>query len=43
MYKSTDSDYTTFKEVVNTNDLLEGIDNAPTLDDDEVYELAQSL
>ena len=29
--------------MVNANDLLEGIDNAPTLDDDETYELAQSL
>ena len=43
IYKSTDGDYTVFQEVVNANDLLEGIDNAPTLDDDEAYELAQSL
>lgn len=43
IYKSTDGNYTDFQEVVNANDLLDGIDNAPTLDDDEAYALAQSL
>ena len=43
IYKSTDDNYTDFQEVVNANDLLDGIDNAPTLDDDEAYALAQSL
>ena len=43
IYKSTDGNYTDFQEVANANDLLDGIDNAPTLDDDEAYALAQSL
>ena len=43
IYKSTDDNYTDFQEVANANDLLDGIDNAPTLDDDEAYALAQSL
>ena len=32
IYKATDGNYDKFKEVVNANDLLDGIDNAPTLD-----------
>ena len=43
IYKSTDGDYNAFQEVANANDLLEGINNAPTIDDGEAYELAQSL
>ena len=43
IYKATDGNYDKFKEVANANDLLDGIDNAPTLDDDEAYDLAQSL
>ena len=43
IYKTTHGNYTAFQEVANSNDLLEGIDNAPTMDDDKSYELAQSL
>ncbi|KAL7525688.1 hypothetical protein ACHAXR_001115, partial [Thalassiosira sp. AJA248-18] len=43
IYKKTDGDYHKFKEVANACDLLDGIDNSPTLDDDEAYDLAQSL
>jgi len=42
-FKRTGGDYDRFKEIVNSDDLLKGIDNERTLDDDEAYELAQSL
>ena len=38
IYKATDGNYDKFKEVVNANDLLDSIDNAPTLDDNEAYD-----
>ena len=42
-YSKTNGDYEEFKKVVNAFDMLDGIENDVTLDDDEVYELAQSL
>ena len=42
-YSKTNADYEEFKKVVNANDMLDGIENDVTLDDDEAYELAQSL
>ena len=43
IYRSTDRDYERFKEVVNASDLLDRIENEVDIDDDEAYELAQSL
>lgn len=42
-YKKTNGDYDEFKKVANASDLLDGIEDSPTLDDDEAYDLAQSL
>jgi hypothetical protein len=36
-------EYEHFKAVVNASDILNGIDSKVSLDDDEVYELAQLL
>jgi len=41
-FKSTVGDFEAFQSIVNSSDLLCGIDDMPTLDDDEAYELAQS-
>ena len=42
-FKSTGAgDFEAFQSIVNASDLLCGIDDMPTLDDDEAYELAQS-
>ena len=43
IFRNSEGDYDLFKEVANANDLLDGIDNTPTLNDDEAYDLAQSL
>ena len=43
IYKDSDGDYNRFKEVMNATDLLKGINNDMMFDDDEVYELVQSL
>ncbi len=42
IYKGSHGDYNRFKEVI-TNDFLNGISNEAALDDDDAYELAQSL
>jgi len=42
-FQKTNGDYEEFKKVANSNDMLSGIDNTPSLDDDEAYQLAQSL
>ena len=41
--RSTNRDYEEFKKLVSPTDLLKGIDNEVSLDDDEAYELAQQL
>ena len=41
--KTNNGDYEEFKKVANSNDMLSGTENTPSLDDDEVYQLAQSL
>ena len=43
IYKGSRGDYNLFKDIVNANDFLNGIHNEATLDDDNAYELAQSL
>ncbi len=43
VYRRVDGDYEQFKEVVNAGHLLDGIENEIDIDDDEAYELAQSL
>ena len=42
-FRKTNQDYEEFKRVANANDMLKGIENTSSLDDDEAYELAQSL
>ena len=42
-FNSTNGDYEEFKQMVNASDLLSGIDNEVSLDDDEAVEMAQSL
>ncbi len=42
-FKKTKGDYEEFKKVANSNDMLSGIDNTPSLHDDEAYQLGQSL
>ena len=42
-FKELNWDYEHFKTVVNSSDILNGIDNEVSLDDNEAYELAQSL
>ena len=42
-FKTINGDYEEFKKLVNESDFLSGIDNEVSLDDDEAYELAQSL
>ncbi len=43
IYKDADGDYNRFKEVLDATDLLYGINNEVTRDDNETYELAQLL
>ena len=43
LYKSCNNDYQAFKDQVNEGELLEGIDNLPSINDDEAYNLAQSV
>jgi len=43
IYSNTNGDYEEFKKIVNANNMLNGIENDVTIDDDEAYELAQSL
>ena len=42
-YSKTNGDCDEFKTIVSANDMLDGIENDVTLDDDEAYELAQLL
>ena len=42
-YIKSNTGYEEFKRVVNANDMLDGIENDVSLDDDEAYELAQLL
>jgi hypothetical protein len=42
-YRNTNGEYERFKEVVNSDHLLNGNDNEFTVNNDEAYELAQSL
>jgi len=43
MFRKTNKDYEEFKRVANANDMLKGIENISSIDDDEAYELAQIL
>ena len=43
VFKDSNGDYECFKAVVNASDMLNGIDNEVSLDDDEASELVQSL
>jgi len=43
IYRKSNCQYEEFKEVVNASELMHGIDNEESLNDDEAYELAQSL
>ena len=43
VYKQSNGDYEQFKAVVNASDMLNGIEDEVSLDDDEAYEFAQSL
>ena len=43
VFKNTNGDYEAFKKMVNASDFLSGIDNETSIDDDEAYELAQSM
>jgi hypothetical protein len=43
MFRKTNKDYEEFKRVANANDMLKGIENISSVDDDEAYELAQIL
>lgn len=42
IYKNSRGDFEAFQALANSSDLLRGIEDMPTLDDDEAYELAQS-
>ena len=42
-FRKTNKDYEEFKRVANANDMLKGIENISSIDDDEAYELAQIL
>ncbi|KAK1748651.1 hypothetical protein QTG54_000590 [Skeletonema marinoi] len=42
-FKSANGDYEDFKQMVNASDLLSGIDDEVSLNDDEAVEMAQSL
>ncbi len=41
LFKDSNKDYNAFKEVIGNGDLLNGIDNQCTIDDNEAYQLAQ--
>ena len=43
VFRQTNGHYADFKSVANSNDLLLGIDDIPTIDDDEAYHLAQDM
>jgi len=43
VYKQSNGDYEQFKAVVNASDMLNGIEDEVSLDDDEAYEFSQSL
>ena len=43
LFCKTNKDYEEFKRVANANDMLKGIENISSIDDDEAYELAQIL
>ncbi|KAL7547361.1 hypothetical protein ACHAWF_011956 [Thalassiosira exigua] len=43
IYRDSNGDYGSFKELVNSSDLLGGIDDNPHVDDDEAHELSQQL
>jgi hypothetical protein len=40
VFRQTNGHYSDFKNIANPNDLLLGIDDVPTIDDDEAYHLA---
>ena len=42
-FRKSNGEYEEFKKVVNASELLRGIDNEESINDDEAYELAQSL
>jgi hypothetical protein len=43
VFKESNRDYNIFKAVVNSSDMLNGIDNEVSLDDDEAYEFVHFL
>ena len=41
--RKVNKDYEEFKDVINNNTLLEGIDNQPDMDNDEVHAISTKL